>query len=116
MTIGTRLYTWLKGQHVGDDEFGNRYYHERTIPKARRRARWVVYRGKTEASKVPAPWHRWLHYTAENPPKTNKRQHDWEKPHLPNLTGTAYAVVPEGHVKKGARRYKVSADYEPWKP
>ena len=25
-TLGLRLYTWRKGEFVGEDEFGNRYY------------------------------------------------------------------------------------------
>ncbi len=25
-TLGLRFYTWRKGEYVGADEFGNRYY------------------------------------------------------------------------------------------
>ena len=28
-TIGTRLYTWRKGERVGEDGLGNVYYRER---------------------------------------------------------------------------------------
>ena len=28
-TIGTRLYTWRKGERVGEDGLGNLYYQER---------------------------------------------------------------------------------------
>ena len=46
MTIGTRLYTWLLGLEVGRDEFGNRYYKDKTgVLRARREKRWVVYEG-----------------------------------------------------------------------
>lgn len=27
--LGTRLYTWLRGELVGTDRTGNRYYRER---------------------------------------------------------------------------------------
>jgi NADH:ubiquinone oxidoreductase subunit len=114
--IGTLLYTTLFGQSVGQDEFGNRYFQERKVVQGRRRKRWVVYKGLAEASKVPARWHRWLHYTTDKTPKDNNATYAWEKPHLPNLTGTQHAYVPEGHIRKGGRRYKVAADYEAWVP
>ncbi len=115
-TIGTRLHTWLRGQYVGSDEFGNRYYEDKYLPKGGRRRRWVVYKGESEASKVPAHWHRWLHHTTDSPPKSNTKSHKWQKSHLPNLTGTKYAYVPPGHLRRGGKRYKVSSDYEPWTP
>lgn len=115
-TIGTWLHTKLRGQLVGEDEFGNRYFEHKYMPKKGRRERWVLYKGIAEASKVPAHWHRWLHYTTDTAPRDNNRTHDWEKQHIPNLTGTAHAYVPQGHLRKGGKRYRVSADYEPWKP
>ena len=33
------------------------------IAGMRRRKRWVIYNGVVEASRVPADWHGWLHYT-----------------------------------------------------
>jgi NADH:ubiquinone oxidoreductase subunit len=116
MTIGTRLFTLLRGQLIGMDEFGNRYYQDRKAVAGQRRKRWVMYRGTAEASRVPARWHRWLHYITDKSPRDNKPLYSWEKPHLPNLTGTIHAYVPEGHMRKGGRRYQVSADYEPWQP
>ena len=77
----------------------------------------MIYKGIDEASKVPAEWHRWLHYTGELPPSQRPvAHHSWEKEHVPNLTGTAYAYLPPGHVAKGGERMKASADYEPWRP
>src|SRR5471030_1164552 len=29
MTIGTRLFTWWRGELVGTDQLGNRYYNEK---------------------------------------------------------------------------------------
>jgi len=117
MTITTRLYTFFHGQLVGEDEFGNRYYTEKSVPKTGRRKRWVLYRGLAEPSKVPASWHGWLHYTLEKPPsQRNIKHYKWEKPHLPNLTGTRNAYVPPGHLLRGAERDSTTADYEAWKP
>ena len=92
------IYTWLNGRKVGKDQFGNLYYEHKSEPKAgRKRKRWVIYNGIVEASKVPAEWHAWLHYTAEAPLST-ANEFEWQKEHLPNLTGTRYAYRPPGHV------------------
>lgn len=118
MTLATRLFTLFRGQLVGADQFGNRYYQDRLrARKHERRKRWVMYKGKPEASKVPADWHGWLHYTLDTPPtKRTVYHHDWEKPHLPNLTGTVNAYVPPGHLRLGGKRAKSTADYEAWRP
>ena len=124
MTITTRLYTFFHGTLVGTDQFGNRYYRSKpdrranyTSPSRRREKRWVIYKGIAEPSKVPPEWHGWLHYTFDEPPAKRKIPHySWEKPHLPNLTGTKGAYAPPGHLLKGAHREKTTADYEPWKP
>lgn len=113
--ITTRLYTKLFGQIVGADEFGNVYYTEKKQPRDRKAKRWVVYNGLAEPSKVPAEWHGWLHYTLDAP-ITNRREYNWEKSHLPNLTGTTGAYLPAGHLLKGGRRAPSTSDYEPWKP
>ena len=118
-TIGTKLYTFLHGQFVGRDEFGNQYYLERKVPKnGLRRKRWVVYNGVAEPSKVPAHWHGWLHYTVDTPPIESDAYHKykWQKPHVPNLTGTEHRYLPKGHVLRGAKRQKNTADYVPWTP
>ncbi len=62
-TIGTRLYTWRKGERVGEDGLGNVYYRERGGTR-----RWVIYRSLAEPSQVPPAWHAWLHYTVDVPP------------------------------------------------
>ncbi len=117
MTIGTLLFTWLKGEPVGRDAFGNRYYRERRRPPAGRRGkRWVLYAGDPEASKVPAEWHAWLHYTVDEVPSAGQPRPPWQKSHVANLTGTAHAYRPPGHALEGGRRAKATGDYEPWTP
>jgi NADH:ubiquinone oxidoreductase subunit len=117
MTITTRLHTFFHGKPVGTDQFGNRYFTEKKTPKDRKAKRWVMYQGKAEASKVPAEWHGWLHYTLDTPPSQRTVvHHAWEKPHLPNLTGTVNAYVPSGSLLTGATRDKTTADYQAWKP
>lgn len=113
MTIATKLFTFLNGKLVGTDEFGNRYYQSKKLNNDSRKKRWVVYKGLAEPSKVPANWHGWLHYTTDEVLKTTN---DWQKPHLPNLTGTDNAYLPSGHDKKGSIRKKTASDYESWNP
>ncbi|MBL8832558.1 MAG: NADH:ubiquinone oxidoreductase subunit NDUFA12 [Rhodospirillales bacterium] len=119
MTIGTRLYTWLRGQEVGRDEFGNRYYKDKTgVLRARREKRWVVYEGDAEATKVPPDWHAWLHHLIAAPPPAGglPTRKAWQLPHQPNQTGTPNAYRPPGHEFQGGQRAKATGDYEPWTP
>jgi NADH:ubiquinone oxidoreductase subunit len=111
-TIGTRLLTWRKGEFVGDDEFGNRYYKERNGKR-----RWVTYRDLADASKVPADWHGWLHYTVDVPPTDmGYRPKCWQQPHQPNMTGTAQAYRPPGSTLAAGKRPSATGDYKAWKP
>ena len=43
-TWGTKLQTWYRGQEVGVDGFGNRYYLEKGR-EGRSARRWVIYHG-----------------------------------------------------------------------
>lgn len=111
-TIGTGLFTWLNGSYVGDDEQGNRYYHAKKSGK-----RWVIYNGDIEASRIPPDWHRWLHYTSDEPPTVRPLvAKSWEKKHKANLTGSTGAYFPSGSLNETGRRPKATGDYEAWKP
>lgn len=115
MTIGTRLHTWLHGRLVGRDSLGNAYYEDKRAGGGERARRWVMFRGAVEASKVPAEWHCWLHYTtAAALPEQGHRP--WQKPHLANLTGTADSYRPAGHDYQGGQRARATGDYEAWTP
>jgi NADH:ubiquinone oxidoreductase subunit len=109
-TVGTRLYTWRRGVKVGEDAQGNVFYHSKDGVR-----RWVIYNGEAEASRVSPEWHGWLHHTWQEPPTQAPIPHQsWEKPHLPNLTGTAVAYHPAGSLY--ARRPVERSDYEAWAP
>jgi NADH:ubiquinone oxidoreductase subunit len=113
------IYTWLRGQEMGRDAFGNRYYRDKTGAKrARREKRWVVYQGDAEATKVPPDWHAWLHHLSADPPPPEglPTRKPWQKPHQPNLTGSPLAYRPPGHDFQGGARAKATGDYEPWTP
>ncbi|NOX40913.1 MAG: NADH:ubiquinone oxidoreductase subunit NDUFA12 [Alphaproteobacteria bacterium] len=109
-TIGTQLFTWRKGQLVGGDAQGNRYYQT-----ADGKRRWVIYNGDCEASRIPVDWHGWLHHTFSDRPGTSELVHkDWEKPHQDNLTGTQKAYAPAGSMR--STKPVVREDYEAWQP
>ncbi len=114
----TRVVTWLSGERLGEDEFGNVYYQERKAPANRRRRRWVVYaRGDDEASNVPPEFHAWLHYTTDSlPAKDRGKKYGWVKDHRPNPTGTSDAYRPPGHTLQGGKRDHATGDYEAWSP
>jgi len=114
MSFGTWLYTKLRGEKIGEDQFGNAYYISKRKRTSNREERWVIFNGEVEASKVPPEWHAWLHHTTDDPiPSENK---PWQREHLPNLTGTEEAYFPPGHDVKGGNRAKATGDYEPWTP
>jgi len=115
MTIGTILFTWAKGKLAGTDSQGNRYYRERRARSGHRQRRWVVYKGRGEASRVPPEWHAWLHYTVDQPLSVASEK-SWVKDHQPNLTGTSEAYLPVGHDRRGGERPPATGDYEAWRP
>jgi NADH:ubiquinone oxidoreductase subunit len=116
MNIGTRLFTFFRGRSVGTDAIGNRYYEEKTHRAGQQRQRrWVMFAGGVEeASAVPPEWHAWLHYTTDAPLAAPRRA--WQKPHVPNLTGTALGYRPPGHDYQGGHRAAATGDYEAWTP
>jgi len=117
MGIGTLIFTWINGERVGTDEIGNRYYRNRRRARYGRERRWLLYKGTAEASKIPPEWHAWLHHMSETPlTEQAKRAWPWQKPHIPNLSGTPFAYRPQGHDLAGGNRAPATGDYEAWKP
>jgi NADH:ubiquinone oxidoreductase subunit len=111
-TLGTLVHTWLRGQAVGEDTVGNRYYQNRDGTR-----RWVIYNGTVEASRVPAEWHGWLHHTFREPPTVAPPHVKlWEKEHVPNMTGTDMAYRPPGSLAASGRHAPATGDYTAWNP
>ncbi len=119
-TWGTRFTLWRHGRFVGEDEFGNRYYEQksgRPGPLGRPR-RWVTYPNMSEATQVPPGWYGWLHFTVDEPPQNGAyTPRPWEKVHEMNPTGTPAARRPSGSILTAtASRPKATGDYRPWQP
>jgi NADH:ubiquinone oxidoreductase subunit len=119
-TFGTQLWTWRFGELVGEDEQGNRYFRtkgRKIDPSLGFERRWVVYNGYAEATRVPPSWHGWLHHTVDvAPTEETYKPHEWEKPHIPNMTGTPAAYRPSGSTLASGRRPAATGDYQPWTP
>lgn len=117
----TKVISYFTGTKVGQDEFGNVYYRGKRIentPRQQKEKRWVIFKGEVEASAIPPLWHAWLHGSSDQLPDSgiHTRLFPWQKPHLPNLTGTIYAYRPKGHTLRGGKRTKATGDYQAWKP
>ena len=117
-TWATRFFTWRKGECVGQDDAGNKYYRAKSaLPDSIPERRWVIYSGYSEASQIPPGWHGWMHHRVDTPPsQTGYEAREWEMPHQENLTGSAAAYHPPGSIATGARPVASAPDYQAWKP
>lgn len=119
-TWGTSFTTWKSGEFVGEDEHGNRYFRTRggKADKALGfERRWVIYNGVNEATKIPTGWYGWMHHLSDTPPtEAEYEPKEWQKPHLPNLTGTANAYRPQGSMMRPDPNAGISAGYDAWSP
>lgn len=124
-TFGTSLFTWRRGEQVGTDAQGNRYYRSRNRRKdlptdgsyTGGERRWVIYEGANDASRVPPEWHGWLHHSYDSLPESHlPPARIWESDHSPNATGTTRAYRPAGALESGGRRARATGDYEAWTP
>jgi len=114
-TFGTQLFTRRFGREVGRDVQGNIYY----VSKGQPERRWVIYNGVPEASRVPPEWHLWLHKTVDTTPaELPMKPRVWEKPWVPNATGTPLAHAPSGSlsVTRSGTRARTTGDYQAWTP
>ena len=104
-TLGTRIYTLLNGNLVGEDEFGNKYYESR-----KKKKRWVIYKGEIDASKISNEWFSWIHFT-KNKMEINKnvKKYSWQKPHSSNKTGTSESYHPN------KKNDEIKKKYSTWK-
>jgi NADH:ubiquinone oxidoreductase subunit len=109
-SVGTQLWTARNGTRVGEDAAGNVYY--RNADDSRR---WVIYSGSNDATRVTAEWYGWLHHTFPRPPTEERvARQSWEKPHMPNMTGSEGAFLRQGSIRRAD--VEPQKDYEAWSP
>ena len=112
-TVGTKLYTYLKGKKVGEDYFGNYFYESRDKKK-----RWCIYFYQSDASKISPEWNSWLRFISVASPKDNSTTHKWQRQFNGNLTGLDSAYKPR-RVRTGSSEEDLDSyqsDYKAWKP
>jgi NADH:ubiquinone oxidoreductase subunit len=109
---------WAKGDYVGTDQFGNRYYRAKPRKNYSHERRWVKYKsGNVQASEVPPEFHGWMHHQTDIfPSQSEGYRRPWQKDHEPNLTGTTLAYTPPGHLLNDGKRNRATGDYEAWTP
>lgn len=117
-TWSNRIYTRLRGNKVGEDVYGNRYYvQSKGVGPLGQPRRWVIYRDLAEASLVPPEWHGWLHYTTDEVPDPDGPQpRPWQLGPKMNLTGTKLAWRPPGSILTPQSRPRATGDYQAWRP
>lgn len=115
MGLINRILIRLTTRRVGADAAGNSYWEGRRSVRDGRPRRFVLYAGPVEASVVPARWWGWLHHTTAAPLAEDAR-HSWEKPHLPNLTGSVLAYRPQGSDLRQGVPVSPAGAYEAWTP
>ena len=71
--------------------------------------------GRAEGSATPPGWYGWLHHQTDIPPtESDYVPRAWEKPYLPNMTGTPAAYRPQGSLLKDGTRPRTGGDYDAW--
>lgn len=114
--LNFRFHLWRNAKKVGEDEYGNIYYQGGHDSEGRPR-RYIVYADISEPSLIPAGWHGWMHHKTDSlPANSGYVIREWQKPHRPNLTGTASAYRPKGSLFNTGERPRVSGDYDAWSP
>lgn len=115
-SLGTMTWGLRDKARVGEDGLGNVYYEGGRDTHGNPR-RWCIYSGSNEGSRVPPEWFAWLHHQVDAvPDKALPPPRPWQKPAVPNMTGTALAYRPSGAMEKGGRRAAATGDYEAWTP
>ena len=112
-TVGTNLFTFLKGIKVGEDYLGNSYYESKDQEK-----RWCIYFDQSEASRISPEWNSWLRFISNTVPDSNNNSYEWQKFFKGNASGldSAYkpSIIREGRLNEDLEDYQ--SDYKAWKP
>jgi NADH:ubiquinone oxidoreductase subunit len=58
-----------------------------------------------------------MHHRTDVPPsQEDYHPAEWQKPHIPNQTGTPGAYRPKGSILSGSTPAPRAADYSAWRP
>lgn len=112
-SIGTVLYSILRGKKVGRDNQGNVFY----VHKKNKRKRWVLYRKQIDPTSLDVKWQIWLTETNIDGETTNNyNNYKWQKSKISNLTGTPNSYHPGEQSSKEKKFVNKKNKNEIWKP
>ena len=119
-TFGTQFWTWMYGEAVGEDEFGNRYFRtsggkiDKTLGFERR---WVIYNGYAEASTRAALLARLAASHRRHAADAGKLQAACVAEAAPaEYDRHARRLGRPGSTLAAGRRPKATGDYKAWNP
>ncbi len=109
MSLIDKIYITLTSKFIGTDEFGNKYYESRLVKDSLNDyARYVIYSGINEPSKVPPLWNMWIRHLSDEAPSNDSKLYKWQRSFVPNLTGTKFVQSYNNQSNK--------KNYVPWVP
>ena len=110
----TMLQTWLKGELVGTDEYGNRYYRERRNPGVAQGAALGGVRREADPTRWcrPAGWGGCTSGSRSRRASSRYLRHAGRRSGCRTWTGTAGAYLPPGALERGGQRAPATGDYE----
>lgn len=118
--VARRHLEGRKGELVGEDELGNKYYQD--VSSQQGRNRWVVPPNADDysAANVPRGWHGWLHHANDEPglPDAAAPTYEDDAPRFARGTSSAGTYLPKGHFSR-AKPGEVTrswARYQSWTP
>ena len=118
--VARRHLEGRKGELVGEDELGNKYYQD--VSSQQGRNRWVVPPNADDysAANVPRGWHGWLHHANDEPglPNAAALTYEDDAPRFARGTSSAGTHLPKGHFSR-AKPGEVTrswARYQSWTP
>ena len=115
--ISLYLYTIFRGNLVGKDPEGNKYYTSNISHGIKKEKRWVLYKNDDDPTSIDPGWHAWLHHVLQDVPNLKtKKNFYWQKKISPNYTGTKKAYLPSGHILSKEKKIKKIKNYESWTP
>ena len=104
--ISLFLYTIFRGNFVGKDQDGNKYYKSNISHGIKKDRRWVLYKGDNDPTNIDPSWHAWLHHVVDDVPN-----YDYS---------TGFELVFKGlgsidsqlrnHIEDNLPKYKVNLD------
>lgn len=108
--MGMCFFMWCKGEFVGEDEFGNKYYKECGGKKC-----WVVYNGLVEVLFILLGWYGWIYYCVDMVLfEESYKVKFWQQFYEVNYIGMFGVYCLYGFILIFEKCLEVIGDYQVW--